>query len=72
MINTSKSDAFPEIALEVFVWSSFSKNLLFYGFSNFINNWVDSSGAQPVFYTLGGVSATMILTSVPMCKSQSA
>ncbi|OBT53924.1 hypothetical protein VE04_05142 [Pseudogymnoascus sp. 24MN13] len=60
------SDAFPDIATEVFVWSSFSKNLLFYGFSNFINDWVTTSGAQTVFYTLGGISAAMILTSVPM------
>ncbi|KAH7161906.1 major facilitator superfamily domain-containing protein, partial [Dactylonectria macrodidyma] len=60
------SDAYPSIALEAFIWASCTKNLLFYGFSKFINDWVTNHGAEEVFYTLGGLSAALILVGLPM------
>jgi hypothetical protein len=66
---TIASDAHPDMALEGFIWGSAGKNLLFYAFSTFINNWFASDGPIVVFFTLGGITTATILTSLPMCKN---
>jgi MFS family permease len=49
-------DAFRDLSGEMFVAGIIYKNFLFYGFSNFVNNWVTTAGPAKVFYALGGLN----------------
>lgn len=59
-------DAFRDNATEIFIMAMVFKNFFFYGLSNFINNWVASSGPETVFNIMGGISGALFLTSIPM------
>lgn len=63
------SDSFPADATEIFILQMLAKNLLFYGFSTFINSWTAVKGPGAVFRTYGIVTICLSLTSVAMCKS---
>ncbi|KAF2462963.1 MFS general substrate transporter [Lindgomyces ingoldianus] len=56
-------DAYRDMSSEVFIVNMVFKNLLFYGFSYFVNDWTAREGPAKVFYVFGGVSAAMILTT---------
>jgi len=53
-------DAFRDNATEIFIMAMVFKNFFFYGLSNFINNWVASSGPTTVFNIMGGISAALV------------
>lgn len=56
-------DAYREMSGEVFIVNMVFKNLLFYGFSYFVNDWTTEAGPAKVFYVFGGVSFAMIITT---------
>jgi hypothetical protein len=64
-------DAYPNQVTEVFIIQMTAKNLLFYGFSTFINEWATVDGPGSVFRTYGIVALVLSATSVVMCKSRS-
>ncbi|KAK5188362.1 hypothetical protein LTR96_011339 [Exophiala xenobiotica] len=53
-------DAFRDLSSEMFVAGIIYKNFLFYGFSNFVNNWLVTSGPGAVFYALGGLDLGLV------------
>ncbi|KAK5313543.1 hypothetical protein LTR93_010847 [Exophiala xenobiotica] len=53
-------DAFRDLSSEMFVAGIIYKNFLFYGFSNFVNNWVTTSGPKAVFLALGGLNIGLV------------
>lgn len=56
-------DAFREMGNEIFIMSSVVKNFIYYGFTFFINTWVEEAGSAHVFYVLGGISFGLVLTT---------
>lgn len=40
------------------------KNLLFYGYSYFVNDWTASAGPRAPFYTFGAISLVFVSTTV--------
>ncbi|GAB7349175.1 hypothetical protein MBLNU459_g8110t1 [Dothideomycetes sp. NU459] len=56
-------DAYRDMSSEIFVAGIVFKNFLFYGFTNFVNEWTLSAGPATVFYTFGGVAFALILTT---------
>ncbi|KAF2201690.1 MFS general substrate transporter [Delitschia confertaspora ATCC 74209] len=56
-------DAYREMSGEVFIVNMVFKNLLFYGFSYFVNDWTAEKGPGEVFYVFGGVSLAMMATT---------
>ncbi|KAH7390193.1 serine/threonine kinase 16 [Cadophora sp. MPI-SDFR-AT-0126] len=59
-------DSFRTSATEVFIVSMTTKNLLFYGFSNFINDWAAEEGPSEVLKTYGIVTLCIMVTSIPI------
>ncbi|KOS38860.1 hypothetical protein ACN38_g10301 [Penicillium nordicum] len=59
-------DAFREMSNEIFVANVMVKNFLFYGYSYFINDWITARGAATPFYVFGGVSAALIISTLPV------
>ena len=66
--NASYIDAFQNQTTEIFIIQMLTKNLLFYGFSLFINHWEIKVGGPHVFTTFGIVALFLIATSVPMYR----
>ncbi|PVH86265.1 MFS general substrate transporter [Cadophora sp. DSE1049] len=58
-------DSYRTSATEVFIVSMTIKNLLFYGFSNFMNDWAADDGPSQVLKTYGIVTMCIMGTSVP-------
>ncbi|ORY07936.1 major facilitator superfamily domain-containing protein [Clohesyomyces aquaticus] len=56
-------DAYRDMSSEVFIVNMVFKNLLFYGFSYFVNDWTARAGPGTVFYIFGGMGAMMTLTT---------
>jgi hypothetical protein len=56
-------DAYREMSSEVFIINMVFKNLLFYGFSYFVNDWTFKAGPATVFYVFGGVAFAMVATT---------
>ena len=56
-------DAYREMSSEIFIMNMVFKNLLFYGFSYFVNSWTLEAGPQTVFYIFGGVAFAMTATT---------
>ncbi|KAJ9483384.1 hypothetical protein VN97_g10022 [Penicillium thymicola] len=59
-------DAFREMSNEIFVANVMVKNFLFYGYSYFINDWITAHGAATPLYVFGGVSAALIISTLPV------
>ncbi|KAL2786626.1 major facilitator superfamily domain-containing protein [Aspergillus keveii] len=59
-------DAFREMSNEIFVANVMVKNFLFFGYSYFINDWIASDGAATPFYVFAGVSAALIISTIPV------
>ncbi|KAH7116696.1 major facilitator superfamily domain-containing protein [Dendryphion nanum] len=56
-------DAYRDMSGEIFIVNMVFKNLLFYGFSYFVNDWTAKAGPATVFYVFGGISFVMIGTA---------
>ncbi|BCS26847.1 uncharacterized protein APUU_51558A [Aspergillus puulaauensis] len=61
-------DAFRESSTEIFVLAMASKNFLFYGFSEFINDWTERQGPSEVLRVFGIVTMCIMATSLVLCK----
>ncbi|KFY24083.1 hypothetical protein V491_02292, partial [Pseudogymnoascus sp. VKM F-3775] len=59
-------DAYRAHATEIFILSMTVKNLMFYGFSYFMNDWATQDGAGAVFKVYGIVSLCFLATNIPM------
>jgi len=59
-------DSFRDASNELFIMNMFFKNFMFYGLSNFANNWVASGGPDQVLYTFGGTSLFLCLMAIPV------
>ncbi|KAK0105303.1 hypothetical protein ONS96_004699 [Cadophora gregata f. sp. sojae] len=57
-------DSFRTSATEIFIVSMTVKNLLFYGFSNFMNDWTAEDGPSHVLKTYGIVTMCIMATSI--------
>jgi|SRR5271156_406823 len=53
-------DSFRDTSTEIFVMAIVFKNFFFYGFSNFINNWMASAGPTTVLTILAGISVGLV------------
>ncbi|KAK6387666.1 hypothetical protein LTS17_000935 [Exophiala oligosperma] len=60
------NDAYQAISVEVFIIIMVIKNFLFYGFSQFINEWVTVQGPRNFFYTVGGIQLGLCLFTIPL------
>jgi len=56
-------DAYRDMSSEIFIVNMVFKNLLFYGFSYFVNDWTAKKGPAVVFYTFGGIGFAMVATT---------
>lgn len=68
MVLMMRSDSYKEQATEVFILQMTAKNLLFYGFSTFVNSWVAADGPAKIFEVYGIVSLCIVATCIPMCE----
>ncbi|KAB2578001.1 putative MFS-type transporter [Lasiodiplodia theobromae] len=59
-------DSYKEQATEIFILQMTAKNLLFYGFSTFVNSWVAEDGPAQIFKIYGIVSLCIVATCIPM------
>jgi hypothetical protein len=58
-------DAFRDMSSEIFIMNMVFKNLLFYGFSYSVNDWMTRDGPAMGFYVFGGIGFVMTLSTVP-------
>ncbi|KPM39823.1 hypothetical protein AK830_g6737 [Neonectria ditissima] len=59
-------DAYREVDVHIFVLSMSVKNLMFFGFSYFINDWVTEWGPARVFQCIGSIMLGLSATTVPV------
>ncbi|PVI06718.1 MFS general substrate transporter [Periconia macrospinosa] len=57
-------DAFRDMSSEIFIMNMVVKNLLFYGFSYFVNDWTEKNGPAIVFYVFGAIAFGMTFSTV--------
>ncbi|KAI0121259.1 major facilitator superfamily domain-containing protein [Xylariales sp. AK1849] len=65
-VSTYCVDAYREISVEIFIATMIIKNFLFYGFSYFLNDWIESWGPARLFYTVAGIQLGLCLTVIPL------
>lgn len=58
-------DCYPQLSEEVFV-SVNARNLLTFGFTYFVNNWLEKDGALVMFSVLGGLFLFVCFLTLPM------
>ncbi|CEN61001.1 hypothetical protein ASPCAL07671 [Aspergillus calidoustus] len=59
-------DAFKSQANEIFIMNMVFKNFLFYGLSDFANNWVADKGPAEMMYVLGATSCFLSILALPV------
>ncbi|KAK5390267.1 hypothetical protein LTS13_000348 [Exophiala xenobiotica] len=59
-------DAFRSQSNEIFVMNMVFKNFMFYGLSNFANNWVAAKGPEEIMFTFGGTTLAMCVFGIPV------
>ncbi|GME38594.1 MFS general substrate transporter [Neofusicoccum parvum] len=59
-------DAFRSQSNEMFVMNMLFKNFMFYGLSNFANDWVAAKGPEEIMYVFGGTSIFLCLLALPV------
>jgi hypothetical protein len=59
-------DCHREKAGEAFATMNFIKNMFAFGLVNYLNNWVTTQGVRNVFFTIGGITIAVSLTTIPM------
>ncbi|KAM6508076.1 hypothetical protein FSOLCH5_013275 [Fusarium solani] len=57
-------DAFRGMSGEIFIANVMVKNFLFYGYTYFMNDWTASAGARAPFFTFGGISLGLVLSTI--------
>ena len=58
--NSYVLDAYRDNATQIFIMGMLFKNFMFYGLSNFINNWV-AAGISNAFNVMGAVAAALVM-----------
>lgn len=43
-----------------------NQNFMFYGLSNFANNWVAAKGPEEIMFTFGGTTLAMCALAIPV------
>lgn len=59
-------DCHREKAGEAFATMNFMKNMFCFGLTNYLNNWIATQGVRNCFFTIGGLTITASLTTIPM------
>ncbi|OQV05803.1 hypothetical protein CLAIMM_10473 [Cladophialophora immunda] len=59
-------DSFRDQSNEIFVMNMLFKNFMFYGLSNYANNWVAAHGPEQIMYVFGGTSIFLSLLAIPV------
>jgi hypothetical protein len=59
-------DCHREKAGEAFATMNFIKNMFAFGLTNYLNDWVATQGVRNVFFTMGGITIGVSLTTLPM------
>lgn len=59
-------DGFRDLSHEAFIAAMMFKNFVFYGYSTFVNDWTASAGPDAPFYTFGGATFALLLSTVVM------
>lgn len=59
-------DCHRDKAGEAFAAMNFIKNLFAFGLTLYLNNWLSVDGVRNVFFTMGGLTVAVSLTTVPM------
>ncbi|CZR69722.1 related to transporter protein HOL1 [Phialocephala subalpina] len=59
-------DAFRNQSNEIFIMNMLFKNFMFYGLSNFANNWVADKGPEQIMYVFGGTTIFLSLLAAPV------
>lgn len=59
-------DCHREKAGEAFAAMNFVKNMFAFGLTNYLNNWLAEQGTRNVFFVIGGITAAVSLTTIPM------
>ncbi|KAK4947834.1 hypothetical protein LTR10_013342 [Elasticomyces elasticus] len=59
-------DSHPEQAAEAVSVMVFLKNMFAFGSTYYINDWIAGSGVRTVFFTLGGITAAISVSAIPM------
>jgi hypothetical protein len=54
-------DAYRDSSNEIFIMNMFFKNFIYYGLSNFVNNWAAADGAGEVFTVFGGTGCALVI-----------
>ncbi|OAL02606.1 MFS general substrate transporter [Phaeosphaeriaceae sp. SRC1lsM3a] len=63
---TYVSDCHREQSAEAFAIMNFIKNLFAFGLTFYANDWIALQGVRETFYVIGGTTAAVTLTTIPM------
>lgn len=59
-------DCHREQAAEAFAIMNFVKNLFAFGMTFYANDWIMVQGVRNCFFVIGGITAAVVLTTIPM------
>lgn len=59
-------DCHREQAAEAFAIMNFVKNLFAFGLTFYANDWIMVQGVRNCFFVIGGITAGVVLTTIPM------
>lgn len=57
-------DSFRDLSQEAFIAAMMLKNFVFYAYSTFVNDWTARTGPDIPFYTFGGTTFGLVLTTL--------
>lgn len=59
-------DCHREQAAEAFAIMNFVKNMFAFGLTFYANDWIMVQGVRNCFFVIGGITAAVVLTTIPM------
>lgn len=59
-------DAYRDMSNEIFIAIMLFKNVVLYGFSEFVNSWTASAGPFVVYSVFGGIGLAIVFAAVPI------
>ena len=59
-------DAYRDMSNEIFIAIMLFKNVVLYGFSEFVNDWTASVGPFVVYSVFGGIGLAIVLAAIPI------
>ncbi|KAH0352804.1 hypothetical protein KCU83_g3382, partial [Aureobasidium melanogenum] len=59
-------DAYRDMSNEIFIAIMLFKNVVLYGFSEFVNGWTASAGPFVVYSVFGGIGLAIVLAAIPI------